>query len=175
MPPPHRLWRCINRRGRGTGRGRSKLQVTVQNDLIKEYCRAAPLSARPAPGRFKIDRGMWRKLLYKTLPQMENPMKRSCSYPPAKKPVAERPEQKTGLCPCHCTAVPGRFWPPASRRDFSENSLPDLLLCECRHRFSSPRCARCAPLVNLWERDLLERYGRRDRQIPAASAMRVAV
>jgi (2R)-ethylmalonyl-CoA mutase len=136
----------------------SKLQGTVQNDLIKEYLSRAPISARQTLAQ--DDRGRGRILLQERA-QVE-PDER-VFLPPAR--GRRDAGAGTGLCAGHRHRRAGRAEARASRRGFPALVGRISFFVNAGIRFVTEMCKMRA-FVDLWDEICLERYGVDRPQVP---------
>ena len=118
----------------------SKLQGTVQNDLIKEYLSRGTYICPPKPSLKMI--ADVAEYCYRHVPKW-NPMN-VCFLPSAGSRCDTR--AGTGLCAGHSAGGSGRAAAACGAGGFPGDGGPYFLLCERRHPVCDRDVQKCAPL-----------------------------
>jgi (2R)-ethylmalonyl-CoA mutase len=133
----------------------SKLQGTVQNDLIKEYLSRGTYICPPAPSLKMI--GDVAEYCYKAVPKW-NPMN-VCSY--HLQEAGATPEQELAFALSTACAVLDELRPRVDDADFERLAGRISFFVNAGIRFVTEMCKMRA-FVDLWDEILLDRYGVKD-------------
>jgi len=133
----------------------SKLQGTVQNDLIKEYLSRGTYICPPAPSLRMI--GDVAEYCYKHIPKW-NPMN-VCSY--HLQEAGATPEQELAFALATATAVLDELKPRVPEEDFPVLAGRISFFVNAGIRFVTEMCKMRA-FVDLWDEIVAERYGVED-------------
>ncbi|RXV62661.1 protein meaA [Roseovarius sp. A46] len=133
----------------------TKLQGTVQNDLIKEYLSRGTYICPPAPSLRMI--GDVAEYCYKHIPKW-NPMN-VCSY--HLQEAGATPEQELAFALATATAVLDELKPRVPAEDFPVLAGRISFFVNAGIRFVTEMCKMRA-FVDLWDEILQERYGVED-------------